>query len=175
MTALPDLVGKYPEDVRELANTVVELDAILNEIHQIIEKQIEAVVQSDSKELSVLTEKHTELQLRYANSEKEFIKKLKYCAESADNNSDSIRLEHLRDAYPVLGDWVEGVRKFLNEKVQNLSKKQSQLVNLLEFAITRNKNLMHSIYDMYNHKNKIYSSKGSNGHIPSGVAINQEI
>jgi hypothetical protein len=175
MTALPDLVGKYPEHVQELANTVVQLDVILNEIHQIIEKQIEAVVQSDSEELSVLTEKHTELQLRYASSEKEFIKKLKYCAESADNKSDSVKLEHLKDAYPVLEDWVVGVRKFLNEKVQTLSKKQSQLVNLLEFAITRNKNLMHSIYDMYNHKNKVYSSKGNNGQIPSGVAINQEI
>lgn len=175
MTALPDLVGKYPKHVQELANTVVQLDVILNEIHQIIEKQIEAVVQSDSNELSVLTEKHTELQLRYASSEKEFIKKLKYCAESADNKSDSVKLEDLKDAYPVLEDWVVGVRNFLNEKVQTLSKKQSQLVNLLEFAITRNKNLMHSIYDMYNHKNKVYSSKGNNGIIPSGVAINQEI
>ena len=175
MTALPDLVGKYPEHVHELANTVVELDAILNEIHEIIEKQIVTVVKSDSKKLSALTEKHTELQHLYTSREKEFIKKLKYCAESADNKSDSVRLEDLSNTYPVLGDWVEGVRSFLNEKLKTLSKKQSQLVNLLEFAITRNKSLMHSIYDMYNHKNKVYSSKGRNVQIPSGVAINQEI
>jgi len=56
-----------------------------------------------------------------------------------------------------------------------LKKMHQQLDELLEFALSRNTEMMRSIYSIYSRKNTHYSATGGTNEISSGMAVNQEV
>ncbi len=175
MNEIPELKGKFPEEVHETSQALKRLNDLLNSLLETLDRQIEAVIQSRSEQLSELTEIYSDLQSEYGKCEKDFIEKLKFCSKQTDNSDSSLRLSNLKDQYPELEPWIDGIRTIINEKVKGLTGKQNQLVSILGFALERNRSLMHSIYNMYNQKNTVYSARGDSMQVSSGVAINEEV
>ena len=85
-----------------------------------------------------------------------------------------VRLESLKKYYPKQKNLIADWQNVLEMQMNTLKEKQGKLNELLEFAVEKNMQLMHSIYSMHNKKNTRYSSGGTKEEISSGIALNKE-
>lgn len=160
---------------------IQQLDSIVHDLHQtsqqliyVMEEQIQAIISSSPDKIEELTEKHSEIQGEYKKHERAFLLELENnMADRAETNT-SMTLTELKKLFPNYEDQIETWKVKLSQNTIRMQKKNEQLVDLLEFALTRNAKLMHSFYSLFNNKNSHYSPNGEKSNVRSGVAINQE-
>ncbi len=158
----------------EFGQIIDRLGRLSDDMITVIDKQIEAVVSSNGEDIEQYVEEYTHLQGVFKEQEHKFIDHLQTMLNNAGIKSIEIRLEHLKEAYPEATDAITAWQEKLENKIEKLKAKQQKLNNLLEFAVEKNMQLMHSIYSLHNKKNTRYSAKGSKKEISSGIALNKE-
>ncbi|MEX0944428.1 MAG: flagellar export chaperone FlgN [Balneolaceae bacterium] len=156
-----------------ISDKVEKLNSIFTRLLNTMERQVEAIVASDSKKIEVLTEEHSNLSSEYKKAEKEFILELENLFRK--KIKQPLRLSNLKELYPQEADRIEGWRELLTANTQKLQQKHEHVVRLLEFALLRNSSMMRSIYSIQNSKTAHYNLEGNKENKMSGLAVNQEI
>lgn len=145
------------------------LDALLD----VMNAQKEALLASNVEQIEALTEQHSQLSQDLREQETRFVTALHSHFE-IEAGSD-IKLSNLKTYFPDLAELIDSWRETLIEKTILLQQKHYQIVQLFEFAMLRNGNMMKTIYSLHNEKNMQYSATGKREHVVSGVAINQRV
>lgn len=158
----------------EFREIIDRLDRLSVDLIEIIDKQIEAVLSSNEEDIVHYVEEYMHLRGVFKDQENKFIDHLQTMLNNAGADSVEIRLEHLKEAYPESEATIEEWQKTLEKKMETLKAKHQKLNNLLEFAVEKNMQMMHSIYSLNNKKNMRYSAGGSKEEISSGIALNKE-
>lgn len=164
-------MSKNTEPLQNISESIQALYNIGQELISVMDKQIDAVICLNTDEVEKHTERHTYLKGQFKKYEKAFVGELE---KKLGSDSSGIKLEALKKVFPDSASIIDEWKKSLNENALELQEKQAQLFQLLEFALDRNAQMMHSIYSIYNKNNTHYSSNGGKNDISSGMAINQE-
>jgi len=158
----------------EFEQIIYGLENLSEDLIAVVEKQIEAVVSSKEEQIEEYVSEYTSLRGAFKEQEHKFINHLELLLGNAGVNSIDVRLESLKERYPQKKDQIADWQVMLKEQMGILKQKQEKLNNLLEFAVEKNMQLMHSIYSLHNKKNTRYSSGGTKEEISSGIALNKE-
>jgi DNA repair ATPase RecN len=159
---------------KEFEQIIDRLGRLSDDLVEIIDKQISAVVSSNGEDVEQYVEEYTHLRGVFKEQEHKFIDHLQMMLNNAGVKSIEIRLENLKEAYPETADTISDWQEELEKQMKMLKAKHQKLNNLLEFAVEKNMQLMHSIYSLHNKKNTRYSAGGSKEEISSGIALNKE-
>ncbi|WP_138430768.1 hypothetical protein [Fodinibius saliphilus] len=159
------------EKFSAFGQTVEELEVLSQKLIQTIDNQTKAVIASNDKKIEEFAERYTTLKGSFKEQEKQFIDQLQDMTPPKD---ERLKLEHLKETYPQYGQMIEQWEESLGTHTRLLKRKHKKLNELLEFALNRNVELMHSIYRLHNQKNTHYSSGGGREEIASGMAVNKE-
>lgn len=162
----------YSEPIQQLDSIVLNLNSTSEELIFVMEEQIQAIISSSPQKIEELTEKQSEIQGVYKKHERAFLDELRKYISGEESD---VTLTNLKNLFPGQKDQIERWKIELSQNTKMLKRKNEQLVDLLEFALTRNANLMHSLYSLFNNKNSHYSPNGQKADVRSGVAINQEV
>ncbi len=159
----------------EFEQIIDRLGMLSDDLMEVIDKQIEAVVSSNEEDIVEYVEKYTHLRGVFKEQEHKFIDHLQMMLnDAAEVDGVEIRLEYLKEVYPEATDTIAGWQITLEKQMETLKEKHQELNNLLEFAVDKNMQLMHSIYSLHNKKNTRYGAGGSKEEISSGIALNKE-
>ncbi|MEL7833614.1 hypothetical protein [Fodinibius sp. Rm-B-1B1-1] len=158
----------------EFEDIIDRLGRLSGELVEVIDKQIEAVVSSNEEDIEQHVEEYTHLRGLFKEQEHKFMDHLQSMLNNAGVSSVEIRLEYLKEAYPEATDTIIDWQVTLEKQMAMLKEKHQKLNKLLEFAVEKNMQLMHSIYSLHNKKNTRYSAGGSKEEISSGIALNKE-
>lgn len=162
------------ESFRQIEQTVEGLQSLARQMREVLDKQTEAIVSADEEKLTRNTEAYTDLRGRYNEQEQKFIDQLNHLLEPAGVSSREVRLEKLKsifsDASATIDKWKEQLRR----QALELKRKNERVVELLDFALNRNAELMYAIYSLHNRKNTHYGSGGQKEEISSGMTVNKE-
>ena len=162
------------KEFKEFRKIIDRLGTLSVDLMEVIDKQIEAVVSSDEENIEQHVEEYTHLRGVFKEQEHKFIDHLQTMLNNAGVSSVEIRLEYLKEAYPESSDIITDWQITLEKQMGALKEKHQKLNNLLEFAVEKNMQLMHSIYSLHNKKNTRYGAEGSKEEISSGIALNKE-
>lgn len=160
--------------LKEFEDIIDRLGSLSDDLMEVIDKQIEAVVSSNQEDIEQYVEQYTHLRGVFKEQEHKFMDHLQILLQNASVSSMEIRLEYLKDAYPASEARITDWQITLEEQMEKLKAKHKKLNNLLEFAVKKNMQLMHSIYSLGNEKNTRYGAEGSKEEISSGIALNKE-
>lgn len=138
-----------------------------------MEDQVDAIIASDAFKIEKLSEEHDELSVRYKLHEDEFISTLTDIL-GPDRGDKPVRLSELKNMFPESAATIENWQTLLYQNTQQLQRKNEQILELLEFALSRNAKLMRSLYSLHHEKNTRYAPNGDTHGIMPGVAVNQE-
>lgn len=170
-----DWTGKESKKVfNEFSEIVRELQQLSVELMNVIDQQISAVVSAEEEEIEQFLEQYTTLRADFKEQELKFIDSLQSMLNAAGIDHTGVQLKYLKEAYPNSADTIEKWQRELEQNMDQLKKKHKKLNKLLEFAMTQNRNLMHSIYGLQDQKNTRYGSSGDKEEISSGIALNKE-
>lgn len=163
--------------LKSLSQTVNVLDMTFSRLMAVMDKQVQAIIASDAEKIEELTEEQSSLQGDYKQYERAFIEELEQAVSGvpgsgADSHQPS--LSRLKEIFPEAAPTIARWQKQLTENAARLKQKHGQVVQLLEFALVQNANMMHSIYRLHNEKNSHYSQNGDKAGVVSGVAINHK-
>lgn len=165
----------YSGPIEQLNSIVHDLNQTSQQLIYVMEEQIQAIISSSPDRIEELTEKQSEIQGEYKKHERAFLLELENSMSGLpDTTNSSMTLTELKKLFPNYGEQIEEWKVKLSQNTIRMQKKNEQLVDLLEFALTRNAKLMHSFYSLFNNKNSHYSPSGEKSDVRSGVAINQE-
>ncbi|NGP87371.1 hypothetical protein [Fodinibius halophilus] len=159
------------EKLNAFGETVEELERLSQKLIKTIENQTKAVIASNDKKIEEFAERYTTLQGAFKEQEKQFIDQLQAMVPSKE---ERLKLEHLKETFPQFAGMIDQWEESLGTHTRLLKRKHQKLNELLEFALSRNVELMHSIYSLHNQKNMHYSSGGDKKEIASGIAVNKE-
>ncbi|HKK25319.1 MAG TPA: flagellar export chaperone FlgN [Gracilimonas sp.] len=160
----------------QLSNTIDLLDNCSNKLLSIMEDQIDAIIASDAQKIESLADAHTSLSRHYKKNEEDFIKHLsELLKEVSGSENEPVRLLNLKSYFPSWSDEIDRWHTILSQYAEKLKKKHDQVIQLLEFAMKQNAQMMHSMYRQHNKNNSRYISNGKHSDIMTGVAVNQEI
>ncbi|REL38652.1 hypothetical protein DYD21_01500 [Rhodohalobacter sp. SW132] len=162
----------YTEPIQQLDSLVLSLKTTSEQLIYVMEEQIQAIISSSPQKIEELTEKQSEIQGVYKKHERAFLDELR---KNLTGEDSEITLTNLKSMFPDKAEQIERWKIELSQNTKLLQRKNEQLVDLLEFALNRNANLMHSFYSLFNNKNSHYSPSGQKSEVRSGVAINQEV
>jgi hypothetical protein len=161
--------------------TLSEFGKIVDRLHDlseklivIIDKQIESVMSSEPEDIEEYVKDYSDLRGIFKDEEHKFINHLQRMINNADVENIEIRLKDLKKVYPDSEKKITDWQKSLESQMQKLQEKHQKLNELLEFAVERNSNLMHSIYQLQNEKNTRYGAQGNKEEISSGIALNKQ-
>lgn len=160
--------------VKEFENIIDRLIRLSGDLMEVIDKQIEAVVSSNEEDIEQHVEEYARLRGVFKEQEHKFMDQLQVLLNNAGVQRVEIRLEYLKEAYPEAADTITEWQVTLEDQMEKLKQKHQKLNNLLEFAVEKNMQLMHSIYSLHDEKNTRYSAGGSKEEISSGIALNKE-
>lgn len=161
--------------LRPLSETIDLLDDSSNQILEVMQQQIHAIITSDLDKIDALSELHSSLTVGYNMVEKEFVKEVKKLLSENGRKDSEIRLSALRDIFPDSEVAITGWLDKLSANAAKLQQKHNQILELLEFAMSNNAKTMHSLYSAHSDKNTHYVSNGKRSGIQTGMAVNQEI
>ena len=162
------------DPLSELEQKVGRLEGLSDDLITVVDHQIDAVVNSKTEQIEEYVQQYTSLRGVFRDEEQEFINQLRMTLNKGGANKAEVRLESLKECYPQQKDLIADWQDVLEKQMDILKKKQEKLDGLLEFAVEKNMQLMHSIYSMHNKKNTRYSSGGTKEEISSGIALNKE-
>lgn len=160
--------------LKEFEDIIDRLGSLSDDLMEVIDKQIEAVVSSNQEDIEQYVEQYTHLRGVFKEQEHKFMDHLQTLLNNAGISSVEIRLEYLKEAYPESSDTITDWQMTLEKQMEALKEKHQKLNELLEFAVEKNMKLMHSIYSLHNKKNMRYGAGGSKEEISSGIALNKE-
>ncbi len=160
--------------LKDFEQIIERLGSLSGDLMEVLEKQIEAVVASNEEDIEQHVEQYTRLRGMFREEEHKFMDQLQVLLNNAGVQRVEIRLEYLKEAYPEVADTITKWQITLEEQMEKLKQKHQKLNNLLEFAVEKNMQLMHSIYSLHDKKNTRYSAGGSKEEISSGIALNKE-
>ena len=167
--------NECPDPLKPLAQIIDTLGELSVKLIEVMDKQINAVVASDTEQVKELAEQHIDLKGAFKKQEKLFVKELERQLAQAEVEVSDVKLDALKEIFPesttIIDQWKAGIE----EHAIRLKKMHQQLGELLEFALNRNTEMMRSIYSIYNRKNTHYSSTGGTNEVSSGMAVNQEV
>lgn len=159
----------------KLTDLIDLLDNHSKQMISVMERQIDAIIGSDSQKIESLSETYNSLSWKYKTNEEEFIAELgKILKDRKLGKNHQPRLIDLKEKFPEMRNIVDIWHKRLSENAQKLQNKHNQIVQLLEFAMKQNAKLMHSLYNKHNEKNTHYAANGDRSSVITGVAVNQE-
>lgn len=161
--------------IRRLSDTVELLDNSSKQLMTIMEDQVDAIIASDTTKVEALTEAHTTLSWYYKKHEEQFILELtEILNEASKQDATIIRLVSLKEYFPNWSSEIDRWHKVISGNTQELQRKHTQVLELLEFAMQQNARLMHSMYSKHGEKNMHYQASGKRSDVATGVAVNQE-
>ncbi|MAO63655.1 MAG: hypothetical protein CL666_01515 [Balneola sp.] len=161
---------------QRLSDTVELLDNSSKQLMKIMEDQIDAIIASDTLKVDALTEAHTSLSWYYKEHEKQFIYELTNLLNEASRGEvENVRLTTLKEYFPEKHAEVDHWYEVISENTKELQRKHKQVLELLEFAMKQNANLMHRMYSKHSEKDTRYQPSGQRSDVATGVAVNQEI
>lgn len=158
----------------EFGQIIERLGSLSDDLMEVIDKQIEAVVSSNEEDIEQHVEEYTHLRGVFKEQEHKFMNHLQTMLNNAGVSSVEVRLEHLKEVYPESSDTITDWQMTLEKQMETLKERHQKLNKLLEFAVEKNMQLMHSIYSLHNKKNTRYGESGSKEEISSGIALNKE-
>lgn len=164
-------VGAPLQDVKAVVENLQELS---EKLMTVMDKQTEAVVVANEKHMEKNAERYTTLKAAFKEQEKKFVVMLREMIPPKEGEVEGIGLQQLKKKFPQSKFIIDSWRNALGKQARKLKRKHERLNELIEFALNRNVELMHSIYTLHNQTNTHYSSGGSTEEISSGVAINKE-
>lgn len=166
--------GKVNESFRRVEQTVEDLQGLARQMRVVLDKQIEAIVSADEEKLTKYTEEYTDLRGRYNEREQKFVDQLHHLLEPAGVSSGEVRLERLKSIFSDASSTIDKWKELLRRQARELKEKNERVVELLDFALNRNAELMYAIYSLNNRKNTRYGSGGQKEEISSGMTVNKE-
>lgn len=161
------------EKLKGLAVKIEHLHESSSKMLQLMEDQVDAIIASDAFKIEKLSEQHDDLSVRYKLHEDDFISTLSEILEPEKSNKP-VRLSELKSLFPESSVTIDTWQTLLFQNTQKLQKKNEQILELLEFALSRNAKLMRSLYSLHHEKNTRYAPNGDTKGIMPGVAVNQE-
>ena len=159
--------------LKSLSQTVNVLDMTYSRLIAVMDKQVQAIIASDAEKVEELTEEQSSLQGEYKQNERAFIEELEQAVPGSGADAQP-SLSRLKEVFPEAAPTIDRWQKQLTENAARLKQKHGQVVQLLEFALVQNANMMYSIYSLHNEKNSHYSQNGDKAAVVSGVAINHK-
>jgi hypothetical protein len=161
------------QKLKGLATCIERLHDSSAKMLKLMEGQVDAIIASDAFKIEKLSEEHDELSVRYKIHEDEFIATLSEVVGEV-NPGSAVRLSELKKLFPECAETIDTWQTLLYQNTQQLQKKNEQILELLEFALSRNAKLMRSLYSLHHEKNTRYAANGDTQGIMPGVAVNQE-
>lgn len=172
---MSDIDKNAKEQLSSLSRVVKALDHTGRELIAVMDKQIKAIIASDTKAIGQLSEAYTSLKGKFEKQERVFIDGLGDILLSEERKEEPVKLDHLKSLYPGSTLTVDRWKQLLNENAAQLKRKHDQLTQLLEFALERNAEMMQTIYRLSSEKTTHYNFRGDKNGVVSGIAINQEV
>jgi phosphoglucomutase len=162
------------ESFQEMGRIIEELQHVAEKMLTVMDKQINAITAAKNKEIEKYTEEYSELRGRFNEQEENFVQQLHQVLDLPAGSEQEVRLDHLKKLFPDAASTIDEWKQLIEAQAIKLKKKHDRVVELLDFALNRNANLMHAIYSLNNRKNTHYSSGGRKEEISSGMAVNKE-
>lgn len=167
-------ISETHPQLTQLAIKIENLHNSSTEMLKLMEDQIDAIISSNIIKIEKLSSMHDSLSVKYKIHEDEFINELKKIVGVLNANS-KVRLLELKEIFPESSEMIENWQKLLSQNTKKLQQKNEQILEILEFALSRSSKLMRSLYSLHHEKNTHYIANGSKIDTMTGVAINQEI
>lgn len=165
--------NKMPQEIKVISEKVELLHESSNKMIEVMERQIDAIIASNTTKIEELATLHASLTVRYTENEQDFINEL--CSILNSNaEKKGIKLAALKELFPEYSNQIEYWQSILQENVAKLQRKHHQIVELLEFAMNSNAKMLETLYSKGTEKNKHYSATGTTSSIMPGLAINQK-
>ena len=164
---------EIPKQIRVISEKVEMLHQSSNKMIEVMERQIDAIVHSNTQQIEELANLHATLTVRYSANEQEFIQELSAILSVKDDKR-SIKLVALKELFPDFKGEIEYWQHLLQDNVSKLQRKHHQIMELLEFAMSSNAKMLETLYSKGSEKSTHYSAKGSRSTIMPGIAINQK-
>lgn len=162
-----------PEQIRTISEKVELLHQSSNKMIEVMERQIDAIIHSNSQQIEELASLHASLTIRYTENEQDFIQELSTIL-STQKSKRGIKLLALKELYPEYKTQIEYWQSLLQDNVAKLQRKHHQIVELLEFAMSSNARMLETLYNKSSEKNMHYSANGNARSVMPGLAINQK-
>lgn len=166
--------SKANESFRHLQQIVERLQQLAGQLTGVMDQQTEAIIAGDEENMETLTEDYSELRGQFEEQELKFVNQLHHMLGTDAESTRKIRLELLKETFPDAAGTIDQWRQLLRRQARELKQKNKRIVDLLDFALSRNAELMYAIYSLNNRKNTHYGSGGQKEEISSGMAVNKE-
>ena len=167
------ITKETPEQIRVISEKVEQLHQSSNKMIEVMERQIDAIVHSNTQQIEELANLHATLTVRYTENEQEFIQELSTIITASDEKK-GIKLLALKEIFPDFKGEIEYWQTLLQDNVTKLQRKHHQIMELLDFAMSSNAKMLETLYAKGSEKSTHYSAKGSRSTIMPGIAINQK-
>lgn len=164
---------KMPKEIQAISEKVELLHDSSNRMIEVMERQIEAIISSNTNQIEELANLHSTLTIRYTENEQEFIQELSAILSTTPEKK-GLKLMALKELFPAYTNQIEYWQAILHENVNRLQQKHHQVVELLEFAMNNNAKMLETLYSKSSEKNKHYSPTGSTHSMMPGMALNQK-
>lgn len=165
--------NEIPKEIQVISEKVELLHESSNKMIEVMERQIDAIIASNTTKIEELANLHATLTIRYTENEQDFINELSTILNSAPERK-GIKLAALKELFPDYTNQIEYWQNILQDNVVKLQRKHHQIVELLEFAMTSNAKMLETLYSKGTEKNKHYSATGTASSIMPGLAVNQK-
>lgn len=162
-----------PREMQVISEKVELLHESSNKMIDVMERQIDAIIASNTSQIEELANLHASLTIRYTENEQDFINELSSVLSSKKEHK-GIKLAALKDLFPEYNSQIEYWQSLLQENVVKLQRKHHQIVELLEFAMSNNAKMLETLYSKGNEKNTHYSATGRTKSAMPGLALNQK-
>ena len=159
--------------LKRLALKIENLHNSSTEMLQLMDDQVDAIIASDALKIEKLSATHDTLSVRYKLHEDEFIAELTKILGGVMPGK-KVKLVELKTMFPESAEMIDNWQNLLSDNTAKLQKKNEQILELLEFALSRNAKLMRSLYSLHHEKNTHYAANGNKAGLMTGVAVNQE-
>jgi len=166
-------VKKMPKEIQVISEKVELLHQSSNKMIEVMERQIDAIIASNTSQIEELASLHATLTIRYTENEQDFINELSLIL-SDKTEKKGIKLAALKELFPDYSSQIEYWQSLLQDNVVKLQRKHHQIVELLEFAMTSNAKMLETLYNKSTEKNMHYSATGTTNSVMPGLAVNQK-
>jgi hypothetical protein len=164
---------KMPTEIRVIAEKVEQLHVSSSRMIDVMERQIDAIIASNTSKIEELANLHATLTIRYTENEQDFINELSSVLNNVSEKK-GVKLAALKEIFPDFSNEIEYWQNILQDNVMKLQRKHRQIIELLEFAMSSNAKMLETLYSKGSEKNKHYSPTGTSKSIMPGLAINQQ-
>ncbi|MBO6793890.1 MAG: flagellar export chaperone FlgN [Balneolaceae bacterium] len=166
-------MNKMPKEIQAISEKVELLHESSNRMIDVMERQIEAIISSNTNQIEELANLHSTLTIRYTENEQDFIEELSAIL-SSNKEAKGLKLIALKEMFPAYAKQIEYWQSILHANVSRLQQKHHQVVELLEFAMNNNAKMLETLYSKSTEKNKHYGPTGTTQSVMPGLSLNQQ-